>query len=293
MIMKNRSISEHISTIIDMLQQIPLLKRKQTWLRSFKLNIPRFFGKHQQSINATLVFAQEEAGTAVCISPDGLILTCSHCVAASEDELDYERTHWLLFCTGQAVSAKCIAWDCRRDLALLRIIGDQVGSLDQKFPHVAVDSITPPLDSKIVCVGHPGSEDLEASLPGIQSAPDAEESAGLLPGIGAPQPPPPGLPGTMGGMDPGRLAAIMGSQAPPPPGPPGNTNQGVPPGFPMLPGMTGVPPPPPGMNVDMAQLQKQLSAQGIQMPPNMNFQNMGGFGGLPGLQGGMPDGGRR
>ncbi|KAK5800876.1 hypothetical protein VI817_003088 [Penicillium citrinum] len=131
------------------------------------------------------------------------------------------------------------------------------------------------------------------SLPGIQSAPDAEESAGLLPGIGAPQPPPPGLPGTMGGMDPGRLAAIMGSQAPPPPGPPGNTNQGVPPGFPMLPGMTGVPPPPPGMNVDMAQLQKQLSAQGIQMPPNMNFQNMGGFGGLPGLQGGMPDGGRR
>ena len=131
------------------------------------------------------------------------------------------------------------------------------------------------------------------ALPGIQSAPDTEESTGLLPGIGAPQPPPAGLPGTMGGMDPGRLAAIMGSQAPPPPAPPSNPNQAVPPGFPMLPGMTGVPPPPPGMNVDMAQLQKQLAAQGIQMPPNMNLPNMGGFGGLPGLQGGMPDGGRR
>lgn len=144
------------------------------------------------------------------------------------------------------------------------------------------------------------------SLPGIQSAPGTEEGAGFLPGIGAAPPPPPGLPGTMGGMDPGRLAAIMGSQGPPPPGgppgpPPGPPNQGVPPGFPMLPGMSGAPPPPPPpgappppMNVDMAQLQKQLMAQGIQIPPNFNMQNMPGFGGLPGLQGGgMPDGSRR
>lgn len=124
------------------------------------------------------------------------------------------------------------------------------------------------------------------SLPGIQSATGPDEGPGLLPGIGAAQPTPP----VMGGMDPGRLAAIMGSQGPPPPGPPPPPNQGIPPGFPMLPGMSGAPPPPP-MNVDMAQLQKQLMAQGVQIPPN--FQNMAGFGGLPGLQGGMADGGRR
>ncbi|KAJ5988486.1 hypothetical protein N7481_003696 [Penicillium waksmanii] len=123
------------------------------------------------------------------------------------------------------------------------------------------------------------------SLPGITSAPGADEGgAGFLPGIGAaqPPPPPPGLPAMMGGMDPGRLAAIMGTQGPP--------------GFPMLPGMAGgAPPPPPPMNVDMAQIRQQLMAQGVQIPPNFNLQNMaGGFGGgLPGLHGGPPDGGRR
>lgn len=128
-----------------------------------------------------------------------------------------------------------------------------------------------------------------APLPGIQATGTSQEGAGLLPGIGGAQPPPPGLPGTMNGMDPGRLAAIMSSQPPPPQPLP---NQ-VPPGFPMLPGMSGAPPP--AMNVDMAQLQKQLVSQGIQIPPNFNMQSFAaGLGGLPGLQGGMPDmGGRR
>ncbi|KAJ5287002.1 hypothetical protein N7478_002688 [Penicillium angulare] len=129
------------------------------------------------------------------------------------------------------------------------------------------------------------------SLPGIQGGPGAAppEGAGLLPGIGAAQPPPPGLPGAMGGMDPGRLAAIMSSQPPPPPPQQGPPSGGMP-GFPMLPGMGGAPP----INMDMAQFQKQMMAQGIQMPPNLNLQNMASaMGGLPGLQGGMPDGGRR
>lgn len=124
-------------------------------------------------------------------------------------------------------------------------------------------------------------------LPGIQSAPQPD-GPGFLPGIGGAQPPPPaGMPGAMGGMDPGRLAAIM-SQGPPQSGPPPNPAMpGLPP---MLPGMGGPPP----MNMDLGQLQKQLAAQGFQMPPNMNFQNMApGSGGLPGLQGGgMPDGRR-
>ncbi|KAJ5888732.1 hypothetical protein N7495_008773 [Penicillium taxi] len=133
------------------------------------------------------------------------------------------------------------------------------------------------------------------TLPGIQSAPGYQhDGAGMLPGIGSAQPPPPG---TMGGMDPGRLAAIMSSQPPPPPGLPQGPPQGPPqnmqgmmPGFPMpmLPGMTGAPLP--MMNMDLAQIQKQLAAQGIQMPPNFSFA---GQGGLPGLQGSGMDGGRR
>lgn len=122
-----------------------------------------------------------------------------------------------------------------------------------------------------------------SALPGIQSAPQPD-GPGLLPGIGAAQPPPSGMPGTMGGMDPGRLAAIM-SQPPPQSGPP--PNAGMPGAPPTLPGMGRAPP----MGMDMAQLQqlqKQFAAQGIQLPPSMSFQNMAaGFGG-----GGMPDGRR-
>ncbi|KAJ5151113.1 Polyadenylation factor subunit 2 [Penicillium canariense] len=125
-----------------------------------------------------------------------------------------------------------------------------------------------------------------SALPGIQAGgPPQQDGAGFLPGIGGAQPPPPpGLPG-MGGMDPGRLAAIMSSHPPHQSATP--PNQPIP-GFPVLPGMGGAPP----MNMDLVQLQKQLASQGFPMPPNMNMSP--GFGGLPGLQGGgMPDGGRR
>ncbi|KAJ5218417.1 Polyadenylation factor subunit 2 [Penicillium cinerascens] len=127
--------------------------------------------------------------------------------------------------------------------------------------------------------------DAAPGLPGIQSGPQLN-GPGFLPGIGNAQPPPPGMPGmpgAMGGIDPGRLAMMSQptQQSAPPPQPM--------PGFPMLPGM-GAPP----MNMDLAQLQKQLAAQGIQIPPNMNLQSLAaGLGGLPGLQGGGMADGRR
>ncbi|KAJ6124747.1 hypothetical protein N7471_012064 [Penicillium samsonianum] len=133
------------------------------------------------------------------------------------------------------------------------------------------------------------------ALPGIQSAPPAgpqPDAPGLLPGIGSAQPRQPGMDGgAMGGMDPGRLAALMSTH----PSSQSSTPTPGMHGFPMPQGMTGTPP----MNMDLAQLQKQL--QGFPMPQNLNLQALannpgfpGGFGGLPGLQGGgMPDGNRR
>ncbi|KAK1141488.1 pre-mRNA cleavage and polyadenylation factor (CPF) complex subunit [Aspergillus melleus] len=134
-------------------------------------------------------------------------------------------------------------------------------------------------------------------LPGIQSAPPGSGPqqngpAPLLPGIGAPQPPPPqGMPAGMPQMDPGRLAALLSTQQPP------QTNNFPPgagmPGFSMPPGMPGTPP----VNVDLAELQKQLMSQGVSLPPNFPPANFGpippsmGPGGLPGLGGGMPDNG--
>ncbi|KAM0694916.1 hypothetical protein Q7P36_005272 [Cladosporium allicinum] len=72
--------------------------------------------------SATLVFAQHEAGTAVCIAASGLVLTCAHCVAESRKEYAAAKPTWLVFSSGQVVRAECVAWDQNRNLALLRII---------------------------------------------------------------------------------------------------------------------------------------------------------------------------
>ncbi|RWA11463.1 hypothetical protein EKO27_g3626 [Xylaria grammica] len=128
-----------------------LLLWKQAWLQQYSLEVPTQFAKHTAALDATLVFAQEEAGTAVCIAPNGMLLTCSHCVAENIDERNDLKHHWLLFKSGVAVKATC------EDTEL------------SHFPFVAISSTAPSLNSRLVCVGHPGSEDLEASQPGIKT----------------------------------------------------------------------------------------------------------------------------
>ena len=118
---------------------------------------------------ATLVFAQEEAGTAICISPDGFLLTCSHCVAETYEEFQQKEDKWLLFASGSAVRARCVAWDSRRDLALLQIVAaqDYLSETDEvaSFPCASIASTQE--QEQLLYVGHPGSEDLEASRAGI------------------------------------------------------------------------------------------------------------------------------
>jgi S1-C subfamily serine protease len=125
---------------------------------------------------ATLVFAQHEAGTAVCISASGLVLTCAHCVAESPEEYAAAKPTWLLFSSGQIVRAQCVAWDQKRDLALLRITAaDRLAEHHAEasslmlFPFADIANQTPLFApgskqiTRLVCIGHPGSEDLEAA----------------------------------------------------------------------------------------------------------------------------------
>jgi S1-C subfamily serine protease len=123
---------------------------------------------------ATLVFAQHEAGTAVCIAASGLVLTCAHCVAESPDEYAAARPTWLVFSSGQVVRAECVAWDQKRDLALLRITAaDRLADEPSPAPPMLFSfaeiasqaSLFAPGDkqtTRLICIGHPGSEDLEA-----------------------------------------------------------------------------------------------------------------------------------
>ena len=125
--------------------------------------------------SATLVFAQHEAGTAVCIAASGLVLTCAHCVAESPEEYAAAKPTWLVFSSGQVVRAECVAWGQKRDLALLRITAaDRLAehaeaSSIMLFPFAEIAKQTPlfaPGDkqtTRLICIGHPGSEDLEAA----------------------------------------------------------------------------------------------------------------------------------
>ncbi|KAK1749490.1 Glutamyl endopeptidase [Echria macrotheca] len=158
-----------------------LLLRKQSLLRTGSLSTESSL---PSSVAATLVFAQHEAGTAVCIRPSGILLTCAHCVAESPSELDLSATHWLIFASGTVVGARCVAWDPKLDLALLRVVASQQDTTSllplttkdlgaqQMFPAVDVAEETPPVGTKLVCVGHPGSEDLEAPEPGRKTGYD-------------------------------------------------------------------------------------------------------------------------
>lgn len=157
--------------------QFDLLQLKQSKLRDPDGQVPSFVrslgsANHAvaQAAAATLVFAQQEAGTAVCISPDGLLLTCSHCIAESQKEFDRKDDMWLLFSSGRSVRAKCVAWDPKRDLALLQIIAAQavsvVGENQVQFPSVILGTSQ---GGQLLCIGHPGSEDLEASTSGIET----------------------------------------------------------------------------------------------------------------------------
>lgn len=167
------------------LSSTTLLNNKRSKLHASITRPRRNLRTHlRDSIHATLVFAQEEAGTAVCISPSGLLLTCSHCVSDDEESApNPTAAHWLIFANGQVVKAVCVAWDGRRDLALLQIThaepltsnpvysrtnSDGVPSSPSSFAHVTISppGMILPLTTPLICIGHPGSEDLEASTPG-------------------------------------------------------------------------------------------------------------------------------
>ncbi|RKU47557.1 hypothetical protein DL546_006699 [Coniochaeta pulveracea] len=153
-----------------------LLLTKHDLLKSQSINVPQDLKRRApDAASATLIFAQQEAGTAVCIHPSGLLLTCAHCIAKEAADVKPEKTFWLLFASGTVVGARCVAWDQHRDLALLRIVaaaGVDDSSVTVAFPAVQVADYRPLLGAQLVCIGHPGSEDFEAAEPGVKTGYD-------------------------------------------------------------------------------------------------------------------------
>ncbi|KAL8789765.1 MAG: hypothetical protein Q9213_001016 [Squamulea squamosa] len=150
--------------------ELSLLRRKQAGLASTKAatlaSLPSGF-HHRTALEATLIFTSYEAGTAVCIHPDGWILTCAHCIGESEKEWRANSRRWLLFYTGTAIQAECCAWNWTLDSALLRIIfledlGVGKASLTT-FPYTKIATSLPRRHEAIICIGQPGRDDLEST----------------------------------------------------------------------------------------------------------------------------------
>lgn len=150
--------------------ELSLLRKKQKRLQSnASAMLSSLLSRNRlpTALEASLIFVQYEAGTAVCIDEAGWVLTCSHCFGDTEEEWRAERRKWLLFYTGLAVQVECRAWDSTRDLALLKIIAIE-SSASQKtaiqvFSFVPLSSSAPSFKTPIVCIGQPGSEDLEST----------------------------------------------------------------------------------------------------------------------------------
>jgi hypothetical protein len=185
LILRDASLQAAVASIPDLLskdttslssEDFDLLHLKQSKLRNPDGQVPAFIrsldatSSLRDAAAATLVFAQQEAGTAVCISSDGLLLTCGHCVADSQDEFERKEEMWLLFASGCIVRAKCAVWDPRRDLAILQIMAAQASSCtDGPQPSFPFAAIGESQGGQLLCIGHPGSEDLEASTSGIET----------------------------------------------------------------------------------------------------------------------------
>ena len=121
---------------------------------------------HQKALSSTLIFAQYEAGTAVCIHEAGWLLTCSHCISETPVEWQANRCKWLLFYTGLAVFAECQVYDSVKDLALLKIITIECAQPEDGmiplFSHVSPAQLPPKIRTPIFCLGQPGADDLES-----------------------------------------------------------------------------------------------------------------------------------
>lgn len=124
-----------------------------------------------QGLASTLIFAQHEAGTAVCIDARGWMLTCAHCFGETDQEWRAHRRKWLLCYTGLAVQVECRVWDARRDLALAKVIRIEAPEeLSSRHPTTPVFASVPLSTSQsttapIICIGQPGADDLESAAP--------------------------------------------------------------------------------------------------------------------------------
>lgn len=123
--------------------QLKLLRKKQRRLEadaSYTFDSLRNETHLTNALKATLIFAQYEAGTAVCIDAKGSVLTCSHCFGENEKEwMDGQQTQVATFLyrscrasrvpgLGSQARPRAVPDHCSRDQQLQR----------RRVPHLSI-----------------------------------------------------------------------------------------------------------------------------------------------------------
>lgn len=84
--------------------ELRLLRKKQKQLaQNAPTTLAELVGSSRKTahlrnaLEASLIFAQYEAGSVVCVAPEGLVLTCAHCFGDIEEErVSSQKKRWLL-----------------------------------------------------------------------------------------------------------------------------------------------------------------------------------------------------
>lgn len=126
----SKQLVEELSLAID--KACTIISEQDTFRRQFHDTLKAEKQECQTALrrafDATVIFAQYEAGTGVCISSSGLILTCAHC-CCPEPSSNSRRPpssppkKFILFSDGSIYLAQVVKADHTMDVALLQVIG--------------------------------------------------------------------------------------------------------------------------------------------------------------------------
>ncbi len=128
--------------------------------------IPVDLGPAIAGLGATVVFAPWESATGVCVHPDGWVLTCAHCMPEGVGSHEVVLVAGTQSTEPVICDAACLYADEKMDLALLKIqrvraTTEQIANT-LAFPSVSLSALgTAPINTKLICFGQPGREDLE------------------------------------------------------------------------------------------------------------------------------------
>ena len=132
-------------------------RKAEQYLDSLRETVKGSTDAIEEAYEACVIFAQEEGGSGVCISADGLILTCAHCLGNPGKKKGTK--HYVIFTNGQVVLTESVYIDELGDVALMQAI-NLPNECEGKMPYTSFAGGYK-IKETLYCVGQPYPFNLE------------------------------------------------------------------------------------------------------------------------------------